>query len=143
MVKLSGEVSASDDVIGSGVFDDLAVLASTIPGLVQLEWQSEEAFRGRMKIKIPVGMMTSRITGEVTRDASSIAIRLKGNAVNVAGGFDANVTLTAGPGQFVYELTVQFSGWLASLGEGLLTPIMAAKAREFEKNLTELIATLS
>ncbi len=142
MVTLRGQISIPDGLNESDVFADLNTLAATIPGLIDLAWQTEQNFRGRMKMKLPVGIVSSRITGEVQHRGPQIAIRIKGTVANVAGGFDAKVTLAGGSGGFVYELTVQFSGWLASLGEGLLTPIMAAQARQFEKNFSEFLTAM-
>lgn len=142
MVKLSGEI-ADPGERRREIFDELDQLASTIPGLSQIEWQADNAFTGRMKLKLPVGMMQSRISGQVTREGNTLAIEITGHVTSVAGGFEARVTLTQETARFVYELTAQFSGWLASLGEGLLKPIMASKARQFEQSFAGLVSTTS
>lgn len=143
MVKLSGEMAGRNDIEFDAVVSDLNALALTIPGLSQIEWPTQENFRGRMKLKLPVGMMTSRIEGSVKRGNGSLTIGIKGRVVNVAGGFEATVLLTGESGHFAYELTAQFAGWLASLGDGLLQSIMTSQAREFEGNFIELLTVLN
>ena len=140
MVTLNGEIEDAGANSRDRIFEELDELAGTIPGLSQIEWQADNAFKARMKLKLPVGMMQSRISGEVSREDGALAVQINGKVTNVAGGFEARVTLTQQKDRFSYELTAQFSGWLASLGEGLLKPIMASRAREFEKNFAGLIA---
>ncbi len=143
MIKLSGVIAAPNDEDQESLFERVEELASTIPGLSEIEWRDQGLFTGRLKLKLPVGMMQSRIHGEVTRQDNGLAIRIQGNVTNVGGGFEAHVTLICEPTRYTYQLTADFSGWLASLGEGLLKPIMASKAHEFEQNFSAFVSSVS
>jgi carbon monoxide dehydrogenase subunit G len=116
-------------------------LAGTVPGLSELRWKDGGHFTGQLVVRLPVGLVRSRVQGQIGRDAGGdVVVHLVGDVTHVAGTFEATARLAAevagnGGTGLRYQLQVTLGGWLASLGEGMLRPIMQAKARDFEQNL--------
>lgn len=168
MIVIDGTLAISEQQEASAarLLGDVAALAGAVPGLSEMRWQPMPAdsatpaadpetsapvgpaarFAAHMTVRLPMGMFRSRIAGSVRTEGQRVTATMHGDLHSLAGSFDATVELGLDESgrRLHYRLAVTLGGWLASLGEGMLRPIMAAKAKEFEGNLRrQLTGTLT
>lgn len=143
-MKIAGRIVGSYPASAvTAVLNDLDRLASTVPGLEAASVEQNRFF-GTMKVQLPFMVLSNRVEGTFTRTTDGgLTLTVKGQAIGLAGLFQAQVTLDPIPPDpdagIGYSLELQTFGRLASLGDAMLGKISKTQADRFETNLRNLL----
>lgn len=128
------------------LFQDISGIAPCMPGTV-LDSIDDDAFTGRVKIKVGAVQMSYRGQGTVNYDDSRhhVVLDLSANETRGAGTAAAKVTaqLTAEDGQTrVKMLTdLDLTGRPAQFGRGIMTEVADRLIQQFAKNLANHLSS--
>ncbi|MFD9668184.1 SRPBCC family protein [Rhodococcus sp. NPDC059968] len=128
------------------LFQDISGIAPCMPGTV-LDSIDDNAFTGRVKIKVGAVQMSYRGKGTVNYDDSRhhVVLDLSANETRGAGTAAAKVTaqLTADDGQTrVKMLTdLDLTGRPAQFGRGIMTEVADRLIQQFAKNLASHLSS--
>ena len=126
------------------LFLDLGRVAPCMPGAV-LDTLDDDAFTGRVKVKVGAVQMSYRGEGTVTRDeaARSMHLDLSGSETRGAGTVSATVTatlVTDPAGTRVRVRTdLDITGRPAQFGRGIMTEVGDRIVQQFATRLEELL----
>ncbi|MEI3606510.1 SRPBCC domain-containing protein [Pseudogracilibacillus sp. SE30717A] len=137
--------AAKDDVWT--VFMDVEKLASCVPGCNDLVALSETEYEADMIVKTKFMTIKFKANG-ILKDAiegEELKVEMVGKPMKLAGLFKSkmNVQLeevSANETKILYEMDLQMTGRLATLGDILMRGTVKKSADEFADNVQELFA---
>ncbi len=144
MVELNGEYdfAAPQELVWEMMLDP-DVLGLTIPGCERLERIDENAFQGRLNLKVgPVqGAFQGKVESSELRPPASFRISVDGNGPAGVVRGEGTVMLEAieGSTRIHYDGTVQISGRIASVGQRVMDSSAKSIVRQSLQNLDRQI----
>ncbi|MFG0213427.1 CoxG family protein [Brevibacillus porteri] len=146
MMKLSDSftIQASKADVWS-VFMDVEKLSGCVPGCKEVKMSSPTRYEANMEVKIQFMTIQFRVTGELKEavEGEALQVEMTGQPVALAGLFRNQLHLQLkeeepGTTRVQYEMDLQMTGRLASLGDILMKGTVKKKAEEFATNVQTL-----
>lgn len=145
-MKLSDSFSiiASKEEVWS-VFMDVEKLSGCVPGCKEITMSSPTRYEASMEVKVQFMTIQFRVTGELKEavEGESLQVEMTGQPVALAGLFRNQLQLhitedEPGTTRVHYEMDLQMTGRLASLGDILMKGTVKKTAGEFATNVQTL-----
>ncbi|MBM7662871.1 carbon monoxide dehydrogenase subunit G [Bacillus mesophilus] len=137
-------IEASQDEVWS-VFMDAEKLGKCVPGCKEIMMISPTKYDAVMEVKIQFMTITFQASGELkdAKEKEQITVEMTGKPVALVGLFRnkliVNLTETENGETLVdYEMDLQLTGRLASLGDILMRGTITKSANEFAENVQKL-----
>jgi len=139
----SFEIEAARAEVWS-VFMDAQKLASCVPGCKDIRTISLTKYEAMMEVKVPFMTITFKATGELKEavEQETLNVEMIGQPLALAGLFRNRLTLQLEELEsrrtlVRYEMDLQMTGRLASLGEILMKGTVKKSAEEFARCVQE------
>lgn len=141
------EIAARKEDVWS-VFMDAEKLAACVPGCKDIRTISPTKYEATMEVKIQFMTITFKATGELKEavEGETLHVEMIGQPLALAGLFRNRLTLQLNElepvlTQVRYEMDLQMTGRLASLGEILMKGTVKKSASEFAQSVQTLFVT--
>lgn len=141
------EIAARKEDVWS-VFMDAEKLAACVPGCKDIRTISPTKYEATMEVKIQFMTITFKATGELKEavEGETLHVEMIGQPLALAGLFRNRLTLQLNElepvlTQVKYEMDLQMTGRLASLGEILMKGTVKKSASEFAQSVQTLFVT--
>lgn len=129
------------------VFMDVEKLSSCVPGCKEVTMVSPTRYEALMEVKVQFMTIHFKATGELTEavEDSELKVQMTGQPVALAGLFRNELSVVleeSGPDATLihYDMDLQMTGRLASLGEILMRSTVKKAAGEFAEKVQALFS---
>lgn len=129
------------------VFMDVEKLASCVPGCKDLQALSESEYEANMEVKTPFMKIVFKANG-VLQDAiegEELNVEMVGKPLKLAGLFKTKMKvqlseIATNKTEVTYDMNLQMTGRLATLGDILMRGTVKKSAEEFAGNVQALFS---
>ena len=129
------------------VFMDVAKLAGCVPGCNRLVARSETEYEADMEVKTKFMTIGFKANGQLKHftEGEELVVEMTGKPLKLAGLFRTRLTVRleerdAAATAVAYDMDVQMSGRLASLGDVMMRGTVVDASRQFAANVQRLFA---
>jgi carbon monoxide dehydrogenase subunit G len=127
------------------VFMEVEKLAGCVPGCKEMKALSETEYEADMEVKTKFMTIAFKATGELKdfKEGEEMNIEMIGRPMKLAGLFKTSLTVKLVPihekqTKVMYDMDLQMSGRLASLGDVLMKGTVIKSSKEFAENVKRL-----
>jgi hypothetical protein len=127
------------------VFMDVEKLGSCVPGCRRLAALSDKEYEADMEVQTMFMKIAFKANGLLkgAEEGEALNVEMLGRPLKLAGLFKTKLNLRlseteAGKTEVAYEMDLQLTGRLASLGDVMMKGTVAKSAREFAENVRRM-----